>query len=342
MRLHYGLTLNISQCIIDSFKSLPGVNTMSFIINQGMELTDGSRIAVVGGGPAGSFFGYYALEYARRFDLQLNLDIFETKDFTKIGSSGCNHCGGIVSESLVQELSTDGIVIPSEIIQRGINTYTLHTEQGTRRIHAPSNEQRIAAVFRGSGPRGCLDKSVKGFDNYLLSLCCAKGAQLVQEKVTSLERTDEGVRVGSSKSGAREYDLVVGAVGLNTNTLDLFKGICPSYSLPDITRAYISEFMMKPADIKKSLGSSMHVFLLDLPQITFGALIPKHNYVTLVLLGKDIDKNVVQRFIQSDEVRSCFPEDFPIERAVSCQCYPYINIKQGTHPYGDRVVLIGD
>ncbi|MBT8179436.1 MAG: hypothetical protein HKP60_09985 [Eudoraea sp.] len=315
---------------------------MSFITTEGMELTDGSRIAVIGGGPAGSFFSYYVLEYARRFDLELELDIFEAKDFTKIGSSGCNHCGGIVSESLVQELATDGLVIPSDIIQRGINTYTMHTEQGTRTIHAPTDERRIASVFRGCGPRGCLDKSLKGFDNYLLGLCQEKGVRLIREKVTLLERSKDGVMVGSSKSAAQKYDLVVGAVGLNSKAQQLFKGICPSYSPPEVTRAYISEFMMKPANIEKSLGTSMHVFLLDLPQITFGALIPKYNYVTLVLLGKDIDKDVVQRFIGSKEVRSCFPKEFPVERTAPCQCYPYINIKQGEHAYADRVVLIGD
>ena len=343
MRLGCGrIFFTYNSLTVDTFKSILRATTMSFITNTGMELTDGSRIAVIGGGPAGSFFSYFALEYARRFDLELELDIYEPKDFNKIGSSGCNHCGGIVSESLVQELATEGIVIPSEIIQRGINTYTLHTEQGTRKILAPSKEQRIAAVFRGCGPRGCLDKSLKGFDKYLLDLCQNKGARLLQKKVTSLKRIDEGVVVGSAKSEFREYDLVVGAVGLNTKALELFKGICPSYSLPDITRAYISEFMMKPADIEKSLGSSMHVFLLDLPHITFGALIPKYNYVTLVLLGKDIDKDVVQTFIHSEEVRSCFPEDYPVERVAPCQCYPYINIRQGAHAYGDRVVLIGD
>jgi len=100
-----------------------------------LELTDGSRIAVIGGGPAGSFFSYYALEYARRFGLEIELDIYEAKDLAKIGAAGCNHCGGIVSESLVQELATDGIIIPSEVIQRGINTYTMHTEQGLSLIH---------------------------------------------------------------------------------------------------------------------------------------------------------------------------------------------------------------
>lgn len=315
---------------------------MDSLSASGIELVDGSRIAVIGGGPAGSFFSYYALEYARRFDLQLELDIYEAKDFTKIGASGCNHCGGIISESLVQELAMDGIVIPSEIIQRGINTYTMHTEQGTRVIHAPSDERRIASVFRGCGPRGCLDKTLQGFDNYLLGLCQEFGARVIREKVTSLERAGDGIIVGYTSSPGQRYDLVVGAVGLNQKSLELFRGICPDYTQPEVTRTYISEFMMKPADISQSLGSSMHVFLLDLPNITFGALIPKYNYVTLVLLGKDIDKEVVQNFITSDEVRSCFPPDFPMERAMPCQCYPFVNIRQGSGAFGDRVVMVGD
>lgn len=315
---------------------------MNSLATSGIELVDGSRIAVIGGGPAGSFFSYYTLEYARRLGLEFELDIYEAKDFTKIGAAGCNHCGGIVSESLVQELATDGIVIPADIIQRGISTYTMHTEKGSQVIHAPSDEKRIAAVFRGCGPKGCLDKNVKGFDNFLLGLCRKKGVRVIPEKVTRLERTEEGILVGSSKSEPSRYDLVVGAAGLNKATLDLFREVCPSFGLPTETRAYISEFFMKPADIEKSLGNSMHVFLLDLPQITFGALIPKENYVTLVLLGTDIGKEVVQRFITSDRVSACFPSDFPVERTAACQCYPYVNIKQGQHPYADRVVLIGD
>ena len=308
----------------------------------GAELDNGSRIAVIGGGPAGSFFSYYALEYAYRMGLELSLDIYEAKDFTKIGAAGCNHCGGIVSESLVQELATDGIVIPSEIIQRGISTYTMHTEQGSQVIHAPSDEQRIASVFRGCGPKGCLDKNVRGFDNYLLGLCRDKGARVVPEKVTHLERVEDGIMVGYGKSEPNKYDLVVGAAGLHKASLDLFREICPSFDPPGETRAYISEFFMKSEDIENNLGDSMHVFLLDLPQITFGALIPKENYVTLVLLGRDISKEVVQSFITSEQVRACFPPDFPLDRTVVCQCYPYINIKQGLHPYADRVVLVGD
>ncbi len=315
---------------------------MTHSSTPGIELANGSRIAVIGGGPAGSFFSYYALEYARVFGLSIELDIFEAKDFTRVGASGCNQCGGIISESLVQDLATDGLVIPSDIIQRKINTYTMHTEQGASVIHIPSNEHRIASVFRGCGPRGCLDKNVKGFDKYLLGLCHKKGARIIHKKVSQMELTDDGILVGHSKADVTKYDLVVGAVGLNKKSLNLFKNICPAYVKPKVTRTYISEFMMKPADIKESFGNSMHVFLLNIPRITFGALIPKENYVTLVLLGQDINKDVVQTFITSNQVRACFPEDFPVERTMPCQCYPFINIRAGDHAYADRVVMIGD
>ena len=178
-----------------------------------IELKDGSTIAVIGGGPAGSFFTYYALEFAKRLDLDISIDIFEAKNFTKIGAGGCNHCGGIVSESLVQKLSTDGIIIPTEIIQRGVNSYTMHVENGQAMIQTPDKERRIASVFRGCGPKGCLDVTQRSFDNYLLDLCKKKGAQVFLEKITGIQRVDDGVVVKSRKIINKKYDLVVGAVG---------------------------------------------------------------------------------------------------------------------------------
>jgi hypothetical protein len=86
----------------------------------------------------------------------------------------------------------------------------------------------------------------------------------------------------------------------------------------------------------------MHVFLLDLPNIKFGALIPKQSHVTLVLLGSDIDKNIVEGFLDSAPVRGCFPPDLDLDQAIACQCYPFINIRGAKLAHADRVVLIGD
>lgn len=307
-----------------------------------IELIDGSSIAVIGGGPSGSFFTYFALEFANRFDLEINIDIYEAKNFSKVGSGGCNHCGGIVSESLVQKLATDGIVIPSDIIQRAIGTYTMHAEQGEVVIKTPSNEHRIASVFRGCGPKGCLDTSQRSFDNFLLGLCREKGARVIPERITQVKREEDGIIVRSRELGDKKYDLVVGAVGLNKQTLDLFGSVIPAFKPPEVTRTYISEFFLEKETVEEYFKESMHVFLLNIPNVTFGALIPKESYVTLVLLGKDIDKDVVANFISSEQVKGCFPKNLKLDDAAPCKCYPFINVKGALEPYADRLVLIGD
>lgn len=315
---------------------------MSDSINKEIHLVDGSTIAVIGGGPAGCFFSYYALEFAERVDLDISIDIYEAKTFTKIGSAGCNHCGGIISESLVQKLSTDGIIIPTEIIQRSVNSYTMHVESGDVVIQTPNKEHRIASVFRGCGPKGCLDTSQRSFDNYLLDLCTERGAEVILEKISELERCSDGIIVKSKKYGNKKYDLVVGAAGLNKKTLDIFKAVCPEFIHPEVTRTYISEFYLGQNQVDKYFGGSMHVFLLNLPNITFGALIPKDDYVTLVLLGKDIDKEIVENFISTEQVKGCFPEDMVLQDAAPCKCYPFINVKGAKNPCDNNVVLIGD
>lgn len=307
-----------------------------------LKLTDGSSVAVIGGGPAGSLFTYFALEFAQRIDLKINIDIYEAKDFCIMGPPGCNHCGGIISESLVQMLSMDGIVLPGEVIRRGLNTYTLHLEAGIAEIHTPDYEKRIASVFRGSGPHGNVDTSLESFDNYLLELCKERGANVIYERMTGLKRADDGIVLQSKSSPGKKYDLVVGAAGLNNKTLEMFASVCKGYAAPKIARTYISEFLLQSDQVEKHFGNSMHVFLLNLPNVSFGALIPKGKYVTLVMLGKDIDKTIIEAFKSSPEIKGCFPDDTDLADVTPCKCFPYINVTAAKQPFDDRVVLIGD
>ena len=90
-----------------------------------LSLQQGCRIGVVGGGPAGSFFSYFLLEMARNTDVDVHLDIYEPRDFSQLGPPGCNMCGGIISESLVQALAAEGIDLGPEVIQRAIDSYSL-------------------------------------------------------------------------------------------------------------------------------------------------------------------------------------------------------------------------
>jgi flavin-dependent dehydrogenase len=315
---------------------------VEYYLSENLELDDNSNIAVIGGGPAGSFFTYFALDFAQRVGLDIHVDIFEAKDFNCAGPSGCNHCGGIVSESLVQMLSTEGIILPSNVIRKGIETYTLHLESGTTVIETPLKEQRIAAVYRGFGPKGAHEDDQESFDNYLLNLCEKKGANVINDKVTSLDRTADGIFLKSLKSGEKQYDLVVGAAGLNPKTLALFKSVCPTYVSPETTKTYICEFYLDPEIVDEYFGNSMHVFLLNVPNIKFGALIPKGHYVTLVLLGNNINREVVMSFLETKEVKSCFPPGTDLSKITPCFCFPTINIKAAKSAYHDRVIIIGD
>ncbi|HDY69251.1 MAG TPA: hypothetical protein ENH85_15875 [Candidatus Scalindua sp.] len=54
-------------------KFIPGSKDNSHSI----KLNDGSQIAVIGGGPAGSFFSYFFLDFAERIDLDVQIDVFE-------------------------------------------------------------------------------------------------------------------------------------------------------------------------------------------------------------------------------------------------------------------------
>ena len=85
---------------------------------SGLELSEGSRIAVIGGGPAGSFLSYFLPEMASRVGLRVQVDIYEPRDFSRQGPPGCNMCAGIISESLVQILAAEGINLPRDSNQQ--------------------------------------------------------------------------------------------------------------------------------------------------------------------------------------------------------------------------------
>lgn len=306
----------------------------------GLQLADGSRVAVVGGGPAGSFFSYFLLRMAATLDLPLEVEIYEPRFFTHCGPAGCNHCGGIVSESLVQLLAAEGINLPLEVVQRGISSYVLHMDAGTVRIESPLFEKRIAALYRGNGPRSNEPLSVYGFDRFLQDLAVSEGGRVRRQLVTGIDWV-EGRPVIECADGARQaYDLVALASGINSHLIDRIADSRPTYGPPQVTKTFICEFRLGEETVERCFGSSMHVFLLDLPRLEFAALIPKGEFVTMCLLGDDIDEGLVRAFLDAPEVRTCFP-DSRVPQNV-CHCFPRINIRPARQPFADRMVVIGD
>lgn len=308
-----------------------------------IRLDEHSKVAVVGGGPAGSMFSSFFLDLAGTIGLDgIKVDLYEPQTYTRLGPTECNHCGGIVSESLVQLLAMEGITIPDNVVQRGLDSYVMHVDFGNVAIKTPLDEKRIAAMHRGAGPLGTQNSDWSSFDRFLLDMAQKKGARWVQDRVTQIEYCEDKVAVTSGSEGRQTYDLVVGAVGLKRPSLGLFEGMGFGYGPPMATKTFICEFQLGEEKVLQYFGDSMHVFLLDIPRLKFGALIPKGDFVTLALLGKSIDKELVDSFLSAPQVVQCFPEGQDIFNSFPCRCFPQINVRGAKKPFADRIVLIGD
>ena len=306
-----------------------------------LTLTDKARVAVIGGGPAGSFFSYFLMALAERMGIKLNVDIYEPRDFSKPGPAGCNMCGGIISESLVQTLATEGIHLPASVVQRGIDSYILHMDVGSAKIETPLREKRIGAVHRGAGPRGLNTAEWESFDGYLLKLALGKGAKLASARVEEIGWKDEWPWIRARGYKPETYHLLAVAVGVNSGTLKSIQDLEIGYMPPQTTKTYICEYALGRETIKDYLGSSMHTFLLNLPRLEFAAIIPKRDYATVCMLGRRIDGELVQSFLSTSEVKRSLPPNWTNQQA-SCHCMPKINIKGSSQPFGNRFVFIGD
>jgi flavin-dependent dehydrogenase len=306
-----------------------------------LKLDDDSRVAVIGSGPAGSFFSYFLLNISRMVDMDIHVDIYDSRDFSIPGPTGCNMCGGIISETLIQNLAVEGIILPPTVIQRGIDSYILHTDVGKVRIDTPLQEKRIGAVYRGSGPRDVKEIKWGSFDGYLQKLAAEKGAHLIRGRVVDVSLEDGKPQIRTREGATHVYDLLAVAVGVNSGTLKLFQGLDLNYQLPRTTKTFIREYYLGEETVARYVGSSMHVFLLNIPRLEFAALVPKGDYVSLCLLGEDIDSSLIQSVLDTPEVKECLPSDMHWEQG-SCQCAPYINIHGAENPYANRIVFIGD
>jgi flavin-dependent dehydrogenase len=303
-------------------------------------LSDNAKIAVIGGGPSGSLFSIFALKMAKMIDKKIDITIFEPKDFTKDGPAGCNHCGGVISEMLIQSLAVEGINVPPEVVQRGIDSYVLHTEKGDVYIESPALEKRIATVYRGGGPKGTTDKDRQSFDDFLLKCAVREGASHVPARIDGIRRMDKPV-LSSLNEDIMEADLVVGAFGINSTAWKLFEDNSFGYKKPSSTSAFISELELGKETVSGSFGSAIHFFLLPRPgNIKFAALIPKGRYVTLCILGNDISRQTVQELLDSEAARKLIPGD--IMERKPCQCFPKLNLKNAEIPFTDRMVALGD
>ncbi len=304
------------------------------------DLESGADIAVIGGGPTGSFFSIFALKLAKMVDKELNVTIFEPKDFTRDGPGGCNRCGGIISELLVQNLAVEGINLPDSVVQRGIHSYRLHTTQGRVDIATPAFEKTIATVYRGGGPKGIIGADIESFDHFLLDLAVKEGAVHNPLKIDRIDYRNQKPVLSSQSQEIMESDLVVGAFGVNTKTTSVFEEIGFGYEKPRVITTAIAEISADKEILAEYFGNSIHLFLLPMKGVKFAAMIPKGSYVTLCILGTEMNIKKVDDFLSHPVVKEFLPEAHQYE--IGCRCLPKMNVAAPRKPYADRVVICGD
>jgi flavin-dependent dehydrogenase len=309
-----------------------------------LTLCDGSRIGVVGAGPAGSMFAFFVLEMSSLYGLKILVDLYDPRDFSVRGPAGCNMCGGIVSESLVQILAIEGIVLPPQVVQRGIDSYVLHTDVGSVRIDTPLEEKRIASVHRGGGPMGSRemdDSPWNSFDEYLQTLAVGRGAFLIRSAVKTIKNKGSKPEIIDAEGNRIDYDLLVIASGINSPLKEFTSSLDPTMKPPSQKKAGIREVFLGEEKIGPVLGSSMHTFMVNVPGMEFAAIIPKGDYASICLLGKNISRDSIDKFMESPTVRNLMPVDWQ-PREFQCRCLPKLAMGAASRPYADRVVFIGD
>lgn len=303
-------------------------------------LNDGSNIAVIGGGPSGTFFTIFALKMAKMIDKKLNITIFDPKDFSKSGPAGCNRCGGVISELLVQTLAVEGINLPDTVIQRGINSYKLHTLHGSVDIVTPSFEKTIATIKRGGGPKDIDQPDKESFDNFLLKQAIELGAVHMPLRIDRIEYNSDKPVLFSQGEKVHEADAVVGAFGVNSTAAKIFEDIGFGYSMPETVTTAIAELEFGEDVVSEYFGNSIQLFLLPVPGMKFAAMIPKGSYVTVCILGKNMDSNTVENFLNHDIVRKILPKGADVK--PRCRCLPKMSIGAPKIPFTDRIVMCGD
>lgn len=292
------------------------------------KLVDGSRVCIIGGGPAGSLSALHLLHLARQKGMRLDITIFEPRDHTAQGPRGCKGCAGILSTRMLNGLATLELSLPKEVVQSELHSYAVHVNGEILKIEQPDSRRRIVSVFRGGGPHYLTGEPPAGLDRYLLSQACARGARLVQARVRKV--ANEGVPVVFTNRESYPADLVVLATGVSSNNpLPASFG----YRRP-ATEMMVQDEVLRP-DTWPS--DEVSVYLKQPSGMVFAVLTPKGRCLNVSLLGHRLTQDAVTQLIDSMDVG---PDQVGL--VGLCGCAPRIAIRPAKNFFGDRWVAVGD
>jgi flavin-dependent dehydrogenase len=307
---------------------------MALTTHHPTRLTPGARLAVIGGGPAGSSFALFALHFARQVGLDLQVTVFEPRDFSRPGPWGCNMCAGLIPVRVLQLLAEIGVTVPPSVIRQRISHYTLHTAAGQICLPQPDPEGEVISVYRGGGPRDAPPwPQPISFDGFLLDTARSRGAEVIPTRATSV--TLHPRPQIATDQGNFPADLVVLAAGVNRSAVH-FTDL--AYQPPARHQMAQTELHLGMDGVRAALGGSVHVFLPQDETLKFGTLIPKGPCINVSLLGGDLPQSSIARFLAFPEVAALLPPQV----SCICGCRPRIAVSPARPLYADRFVAVGD
>ncbi|PIU48469.1 MAG: hypothetical protein COS94_02000 [Candidatus Hydrogenedentes bacterium CG07_land_8_20_14_0_80_42_17] len=308
-----------------------------------IKLEDGSRIAVIGGGPAGTFTAHFITKEARLRGLDLKIKIFDAKHFLTTGPAGCNLCAGVISETLVELMRAEGINIPETRVQRKISGYTIHAPGQTVRITQPDKVKRISVVFRGNGPLCSIPDAPISFDDFLLEHVVDEGIELIQENVAEIIPSVKGSKIKVvTQKREEEFDLVIIACGINSGLIRDLTAKKIGYRPPDSLVTIQAELPIDEDWIEEHFGDDIHVFSPTFELQRFAAVIPKTKYLTVLIVPKrNATLEDLHRFLEIPSFRALLPPTWTPPKRF-CTCRPRIPIGGARGAVSDRLIFVGD
>ncbi len=297
------------------------------------KIETGSKVAIIGGGPAGSFFALYLLYYAGQRGIHPEITIYHQRNFDELGPKGCKGCAGILSPSLLKNLSEFGLSVPKEIVQSKIEHYAVHSPYASISMTNPEKGAEITSIYRGGGPRISHYENPTSFDGWLLRESQRQGVRVENQTVSRIYLEQEArVEVAGKKI---KCDLVVLASGVNAKPIPIL-GL--EY-VPPKTRIMIqNELYVGASEVESHLGNTAHVFLIPHSGLIFGTLVPKGPFINVSLLGSSKHLVSVTDFLNCDIVRRVIPDHYEF----ACDCRPRIAVSSAYNYYADRFVAVGD
>ncbi|SMC72463.1 hypothetical protein SAMN02746065_108105 [Desulfocicer vacuolatum DSM 3385] len=296
-------------------------------LEKPLQLKDGARIFILGGGPAGAFLGIHLLKEAKKNNLDIYVTIVDKnlvldQDGTVRKFNGCNFCAGVLSPRLLEELTQCGIILPREMVAESFSHIWIHGFWKNFPLKVPVG-QRLVSVFRGNLPPGrqkLHPNFPRGFDAFLLQRAVDEGATLIAGEVLNIKYFYPSLyrpqnfpvnkemvtpclsikpHVGNSFSVESDFVGICPGVNHNQNHKEnlfwkSYQRLNPLFTPPVTKRALVFELKPGKNYLKKYMHREIYIIISGGGELKLDhvALVPKGDYLTVALTGKSVDKTL--------------------------------------------------